>query len=87
MSDFLEDWDFALRSAREHGEVVWLRQFATERDEGVVLYPQTAKGLYDTEGWAWSGRTMHPAFMAVPVPKHDPERDGNKPSIQQERDK
>ena len=74
MSDFLDDWDFALRSARQCGEIVWLRQFTTSRDYGVVLYPQTAKEMYpEVSGWA--GRTMHPAFMAPPMPKHEPERD------------
>jgi hypothetical protein len=89
MSDFLEDWDLALRSARAHGEVVWLRQFTVRVDEGVVLYPQTTKEFYDDGEvpFKWSGRTMHPSFMATPMPKHDPDRDGNKPSIQQERDK
>lgn len=81
MSDFLEDWDFALRSAREHGEIVWMRRFVTNVVHDVVLYPQTAKDLYEgredlgESQWVWSGRTMHPAFMAPPMPKHDPRRD------------
>ena len=58
---FLQEWDAAIRSARRTGfeSHVWKSWF-------------NERGEYNLVPVA---RTMHPSFMAVPVPKHDPERD------------
>ena len=60
---FSQEWDLAIRSALIHGKPghVW----NLDRSDPV-------------RGWPIPrlvARTMHPAFMALPVAKHDPERD------------
>lgn len=61
MSEFLKEFDEAIAEAKEYGipMFVWRSYF----DED---------GRYNLRRVA---RTMHPSFMALPVAKHDPERD------------
>lgn len=65
--NFLETWDHMCGLARETGApVVLLKENAGRPAGHLVVAP------YDE---AISARTMHPAFMATPTPKFDPERD------------
>jgi hypothetical protein len=62
MSRFLDEWDAAIKGALIQGKPG--RIFVFEPDPNGP--GQVARLV---------GRTMHPAFMATPMPKHDPERD------------
>lgn len=75
--NWLDYWDEATRYARESGHPVYLMEY---RRSSCVFYSRTlAKALGVKTGLDeskhWTARTMHPAFMAPPMPKHDPERD------------
>ena len=61
MNAFLENFDRMIDIARRQGTMCAV---GTEIREGELV-----------TGLRMTARTMHPAFMAVPVPKHDPERD------------
>lgn len=69
---FLDDWDFALKTARECGQMVYVKEYRTA---GRAFYPEAAAAIVEEDVRQWSARTMHPSFMAPPMPKHDPRRD------------
>ena len=62
MSAFLREWDAAIRGALIQGKPGRIFVFEPNPDG-----PGQVARLV--------GRTMHPAFMAAPMPKHDAERD------------
>lgn len=62
MSDFLPRWEDALRQARESGRIAFVTDMEYQEGSRVMVAVVRA-------------RTMHPSFMALPMPKHDPERD------------
>ena len=61
MSSFLQEFDEAIDAARQTGQPEWVWRSWFDEDGAYNLRPVA--------------RTMHPAFMGKPVPKHDPERD------------
>lgn len=61
MNEFLQRFDHMIDVARRQGEACAIGTEVREGDKVV--------------GIQLTARTMHPAFMAVPMPKHDPERD------------
>ena len=59
---FLEVWRSAIADAQESGECGWVyKEVGLSNGKPVLL--QVA-------------RTMHPSFMGIKPPKHDPVRDG-----------
>jgi hypothetical protein len=61
MTSFLEQWDWAIATARVYGEpeTLWKSWYAEN-------------GTYNLKPVA---RTMHPSFMVGVPPKYDPRRD------------
>ena len=67
MRTFLDRWDMAVRAARISGEQESVRRYhRAPADPRVTAY---------LAGFTVVARTMHPSFMAPPMPKHDPVRD------------
>ena len=67
---FLEDWDQMIADARTSGTAAF--ELYGKRD-GIGQFIRVP-------GSNWiamkvTARTMHPAFMAQPMPKYDPQRD------------
>ena len=61
MNEFLQRFDHMIDVARRQGEACAIGTEVREGDKVV--------------GIQLTARTMHPVFMAPPMPKHDPERD------------
>ena len=61
MSEFLKQFDEAIEDAKEYGIPMFVWRSYFDKD-----------GRFNLRR---VGRTMHPAFMAGSIPKHDPERD------------
>jgi hypothetical protein len=61
VSAFLEIWDEGIQRAQETGE-----------EQVLTTVVACDCGAFKLVGAA---RTMHPSFMASPMPKHDPKRD------------